>query len=70
VDSAGYCGRMTQGLGTKTRGGLKNRGNRALLGVGVGLVVQIFAGLLGADAVTRYVLWVVSAAIVYAVTGR
>lgn len=47
--------------------GLHSAGNRVLLGVAVGFVVQVFAGLLGATFAAQLVVWVVVAAITYAV---
>lgn len=51
---------------TPSRRGFRNTGNRAALAIGVGFVVQVFAGLLGAEAVGRVVLWAVVAVITYA----
>ena len=49
--------------------GLQSRGNRVLLGVGAGFVVQIFAGLLGAGAGVQVVVWAVVGVLVYALTA-
>jgi hypothetical protein len=55
---------------TKT-GGLHNRGNRVLLGIGIGFVVSTFAGLLGLAEPAALVVWAVTAACAYAlVTPR
>lgn len=43
--------------------GLRSRGNRAWLAVGVGFVVAIFAELLGADGFTPMVVFIVVAAV-------
>jgi hypothetical protein len=45
--------------------GLQIRGNRILLGIGIGFVVSSFAGLLGATGGAALFLWVVTAAIAY-----
>lgn len=55
-------------MAQQTRGpGLDSRGNRIALGVAVGFVVQLFAGMLDAGTTERMVVWVVVAAIVYAI---
>lgn len=62
---------MTQGLGKKDdqrqNHGLRNKGNRVLVGIGVGLIVSYFAGLLDAETAPQLMLWVVAAAITYAI---
>lgn len=47
------------------RPGLNSRGNRVAIGVAVGFVVQVFAGLLGGDFVARMSVWAVAAVITY-----
>lgn len=47
-------------------GGLHNRGNRVLLGIGIGFVVSTFAGLLGLAGPAVLVVWAVTAACTYA----
>lgn len=54
--------------GERRRGpGLHSRGNRILLGIAVGFVAQIFAGLLGASPFAQLVVWVVVAVITIAI---
>lgn len=51
------------------RWSLQRTGNRVLLAVLVGLVIQYFAGLLGADAVGRTILWAVVSFAAYLVVA-
>lgn len=49
--------------------GLTSRGNRVLLGIGVGFVVAVFAGLLGATGGAQVLVWVISAAVTVALAS-
>jgi hypothetical protein len=46
-----------------------SRGNRALLGIAAGFLLQVLAGAVGGDTTVRLVVWALAAAIVYAVTA-
>lgn len=55
----------TQAPPPESRLSLAHTGNRVLVGMLVGLIVQVFAGLLGAEFPVRIGLWAVAAFVTY-----